>query len=118
MHFPFNQNQNDEYTRNLVPPPLYKKNKAKENVIPVTEQPVQHQFIKPSLPDNVVVQVPPPFEQSFALNTPNVEVSKEKLKVFHNRIPPNYNLHTPDYTDYDYFNVKTPAEIKKLKRTK
>ncbi|CAH0552082.1 unnamed protein product [Brassicogethes aeneus] len=123
VRFAFN-NQNDEYTRNLVPPPQPYKSfqdkeankkitKHKEGVTQSTNQIVRG--------NNQNLQLPPPF--SYAQNEVKennqqpgveVEVTKQKLKVFHNSIPSNYNPLAPDYVDYDYHMVKRPTNLPRV----
>lgn len=134
IHFNY-KNQNDEYTRNLVPPPQpYKpfqdkdtvknKNSKPKEQNGATQSSNQHtQFIKNNVPQNIALQLPPPFEQNkfnYAQNevkndqAVEVEVTKQKLKVFHNSIPTNYNPLTPDYVDYDFHAIKRPTSLPKL----
>lgn len=108
--------QNDEYTRNLLPPP-YKNNQDKSKVkqkpttkpsLAVTEsstptntrfsgnnQGIQHSKYRPQ---SVELQVPPPSDaQTFNFQqipskekTVELQVTREKLQSFHNTVPPNY----------------------------
>ncbi|KAF5304903.1 hypothetical protein FQR65_LT00787 [Abscondita terminalis] len=110
-------NHNDEYTRNLVPPPYKEHQSTKEK--PKTQKPKERPTVStepastinnPTLvigkhkdrinPDNIVVQLPPTFEPSqFELHSQKasdnrpieIQVTKERLNVFHNSIPNNYN---------------------------
>ncbi|XP_018566009.1 proteoglycan 4-like [Anoplophora glabripennis] len=139
--------QNDEYTRNLVPPPplaIFQQdaNKLKpikvntninnENVIASTEPIIKLSDFgsniqfgrKPvEIQENLVPQLPPPFEQNFAFQkqfnkpkeqTVDVQVTKEKFKVFHSNQPVNYNTNAPDYIDYDFHSLKKPVQYPKL----
>lgn len=141
------KSQNDEYTRNLVPPPPlavfqdtntvkpFKLNtKANENVnIVASTEPIiklndfgsNIQFgRKPvEIQENLVPQLPPPFEQNFAFQKQfskpkeqavDVQVTKEKLKVFHSHQPTNFNTNVPDYIDYDFHALKKPVQFPKL----
>ncbi|RZC41581.1 proteoglycan 4-like [Asbolus verrucosus] len=105
------QNQNDEYTRNLVPPPNIYKSKE-SNQVKETQEKTQLLIGKPSIPENVLVQLPSPYQfSSQKINEPTVtqvQVTKEKLNVFHNNIPPNYS---GDYVDYDFHSVRKPTEL-------
>ncbi|KAJ8924102.1 hypothetical protein NQ315_006884 [Exocentrus adspersus] len=124
------KSQNDEYTRNLVPPPplamfqqdtdkikpIKLSQKVTENVVASTEPVVKFadlnnnvQFgIKPSVQENLVPQLQPPFEQNFAFQKQipkgqavDVQVTKEKFKVFHSNPPVNYNTNLPKVQTYE-----------------
>ncbi|KAF2885823.1 hypothetical protein ILUMI_20351 [Ignelater luminosus] len=141
-------NQNDEYTRNLVPPPFkfYQQEKDKQKNFKQKEQPIaaentvnihNPQLIigKPKdttrhrtvLPEGIIVQLPPPFEQQsqFGLNfnqqqkinnpQPDVQVTKEKLKVFHNSVPPNYSPGQDSFEQqYHFQTINKPIEEQKI----
>ncbi|KAJ8936629.1 hypothetical protein NQ314_012245 [Rhamnusium bicolor] len=146
IHYQF-KNQNDDYTRNLVPPPLSRfqpepekltKTQAatNENVVAVTEpiiksiqfgdfgNNVQQFGLKPPKPqENFVPQSLPQFQQNFSfqkLDTKpkeqaiDVQVTKEKFKVFHSDIPNSYKPGIPEYIDYDFHSVKRPSVLPKL----
>lgn len=130
-------NPNDQYTRNLVPPPYNSKpngNKQKEQghltneqpphlhnpqlVIGKHKEPIRH---KPVIPENVVVQLPPPFPQSHFESSfgpqhtkerdpVEVQVTKEKLKVYHNNIPINYSPVPNQYQQFELHSVNKPLD--------
>ncbi|KAJ8979223.1 hypothetical protein NQ317_019075 [Molorchus minor] len=127
---------------NLVPPPpgRFQQDKEKlrttkttppfkDNAPPVTESVIKlndfnnkvQQFnLNPvQFQENLVPQLPPPFEQSFAFQKqfnkpkerPDVQVTKEKLKVFHSNTPV---YPSNDYVEYDFHAVKKPENSPKL----
>uniref|UniRef100_A0A1Y1L9V2 DUF4758 domain-containing protein n=1 Tax=Photinus pyralis TaxID=7054 RepID=A0A1Y1L9V2_PHOPY len=126
-------NHNDEYTRNLVPPPFKEIHHAKEN--PNHSKPKEHEasstINNPTLvigkhkepqrlPDAVLVQLPPSFEAAqFEVHSQKpteqkpveIQVTKERLNVFHNSIPNNYN---PDgeYQSHIFPNIKPNDDVK------
>ncbi|XP_018329302.1 uncharacterized protein LOC108739742 isoform X2 [Agrilus planipennis] len=84
-----NHQQNDEYSKNLVPPPPETQVDVKEQKLIGHQSPIH-------LPENLVVQVPPPFniQNSYVHNIPGqqgVEVTKENFNVFRNNVPHNYH---------------------------
>ncbi|KAK4885423.1 hypothetical protein RN001_001694 [Aquatica leii] len=127
-------NQNDEYTRNLVPPPYKEHQTTKEK--PKTQKPKERPTVatepaatinNPTLvigkhkdrtvPDNIVVQLPPAFEASqFQFHSQlssdrepvEIQVTKEKLNVFHNSVPNNYN------PNEEYIQEHKPIEDTKI----
>ncbi|KAF5275375.1 hypothetical protein FQA39_LY06832 [Lamprigera yunnana] len=104
-------NQNDEYTRNLVPPPFKEKSKPQKlkerpSVATETEATINNPTLVIGkhkdriIPENIILQLPPTFEptkfeihpQKNPVRRPiEIQVTKEKLNVFHNSIPNNYN---------------------------
>ncbi|KAK5647567.1 hypothetical protein RI129_002459 [Pyrocoelia pectoralis] len=133
-------NHNDEYTRNLVPPP-YKEiqqakekpssSKSKEHPTVVTEvastinNPTliigKHKDLHQRLPDAVLVQLPPTFEASqFEIHSQKasdrkpveIQVTKERLNVFHNSIPNNYNPQQEQYQPHLFQKIKPNDDVK------
>ncbi|KAJ8963451.1 hypothetical protein NQ318_018933 [Aromia moschata] len=121
--------QNDVYTRNLVPPPFQQEPERAKVKDAVTESAFRlsdfnaQQFAPkpaPQFQENLVPQLASPFEQGFAFQKPfgkpkdagaDVQVTKEKLKVFH----ANAQIYNPnDYPDYEFHAVKKPANLPKL----
>lgn len=127
--------QNDDYTRNLVPPPYKGKTKNKPTGKPsspaaeasttvrnlhfnVNNQEFVHKT--KFTPQIIDVQVPPPLESSSSFNfkpsqkekAVELQVTKEELQVFHNSIPPNYNFQQPEFFEFNnYRTVSKPTEI-------
>lgn len=99
--------QNDEYTRNLLPPPLVPKKQNKQTTKPLvttTESSTSKnlQFnVQKYTPQSVDVQFNDN-QQQFNPNkekTVELQVTKEKLQVFHNTVPTNHNLQQT-FNDY------------------
>lgn len=132
------KSQSDEYTRNLVPPPLHRipnQDKDKENlktkhsskfndnvVVPSIQEPVSFgikqiaQFgLRPhQLQENLVSQLH--FEPNYSFQKQikpkepavDVQVTKEKFKVFHNEVAPNLsNKPPPQYVDYTFHGLSS-----------
>lgn len=100
---------NDEYTRNLVPPPFVPKKGKKPSVVTATESSTSKnvQFnVQKYTPQTFDVQFTPPHEtQQQQFNptkekTVELQVTKEKLQVYHNTVPPNHNNFQQDFNDY------------------
>ncbi|GJQ66265.1 hypothetical protein Trydic_g4315 [Trypoxylus dichotomus] len=131
------QAQNDEYSRNLVPPPPSKKYaekekpndkpiifKQKEQINSATEPAQTHkQRIEQSqlLSDTALFQVPPPYQQTAyyipATNeqTVDVQVTKENIKEFHNNIPyqqPQDLIYNSAFANYQF--GKKPTETPRI----
>ncbi|KAI4468411.1 hypothetical protein MML48_2g00007899 [Holotrichia oblita] len=132
VHYTF-QAQNDEYSRNLVPPPPSKqyieKEKPKEKPIvfkqkeqtkPVIDS-TQDNKQRPVASDTALFQVPPPYHQTTyyipASNeqTVDVQVTKENIKEFHNNIPYQQQqqqrpdlIYNSQFTNYQF--TKKPTE--------
>lgn len=81
--------QFDDYTRNLVPPPPVYKNREQNKM---KERPIKEM---PKIKETPV----------------QVQVTKEKLNVFHNKIPATYS---GDYVDYDFHSVRRPTNQPKV----
>ncbi|XP_072387756.1 uncharacterized protein [Diabrotica undecimpunctata] len=136
---PKGKNGQDEYSRNLVPPPpsrnlAVEKEKLKNAKIPkfkdstaAVSEPVlefhENYAVKPQIQDNLVHAPVVNYDQTFGLQKPfkikhpaaiDVEVTKENLKVYHNILPNRFKTGSGDYIDYDYHTVPTPAAIPKL----
>lgn len=118
--------QNDEYTRNLLPPPYIPKkpNKPSTKAAPATTESsastknlqfnVQHAKYKPSTVD---VQFASPHETQQQFNVANnkektveLQVTKEKLQVFHNTVPPNHNFQ-PEYSGFNDYRTINQASV-------
>jgi hypothetical protein len=112
-------NQNDDFSRNLVPPPhIYQsqdKGRGKQQQNNFGEK-AQLQLKKPNVPENVVLQVPPfQFGSSKDNASPvEVQVTKEKLNVFHNDVPQNYN---GQYLEFSFQSNRKPTEIPRYEVT-
>lgn len=130
-HFPA---ENDDYTRNLLPPP-YKphQDKNKTKVKPVTKPtfvptesttPINNVRFNENIqhskytPQSIDVQAPLQSEvHNFNFNhkptkekTVELQVTKEKLQAFHNTVPPNFNFQ-PDFADFNnYRTINKPND--------
>lgn len=107
VNFQF-QNHNDEYTQNLVPPPLYKvkePNHVKSDMKTKRQQPIK------AISNPIKMQI----QQSFQFpvhgirdTTVQVEVTKEKLNTLPHSSP-NFN---EEFGDYNYHILKNkPTEV-------
>lgn len=136
VHYTF-QAQNDEYTRNLVPPPPSKqyieKEKTKEKPI-VFKQKEQTKAAtdssqnnkRPVVSDTALFQVPPPYHQTtYYIPASNeqavdVQVTKENIKEFHNNIPYQQQqqqqqpdlIYNSQFANYQF--TKKPTEVPML----
>ncbi|XP_017780566.1 PREDICTED: proteoglycan 4-like [Nicrophorus vespilloides] len=112
VHYSF---QTDEFTKHLVPPPFkYVKEKEKPK-----EEQKPYQFVPPPPPAPPAKQDPQTIE---------VQVTKEKLNVFHNQVPQNYNpqkeyeFKRPEFhhtlkapVQIEYQTIKTPIEYQTVR---
>ncbi|CAG9820415.1 unnamed protein product [Phaedon cochleariae] len=141
--FPKLKNQQDEYTRNLVPPPalrhLAEKEKLKsgkipahfkDNVATVSEPVIEFHdlglqgFVQPQPPvQENLVQVSEPygqaleaFRQRYRPDEPaiDVQVTKEKVKEWQNTLPNRVNPKVPQYVDYDFHSLTNQGHFPKL----
>lgn len=128
--------QNDDYTRNLVPPPPIRFVQDKEkkstktpikfddNIASVTETVAKLQefgvkqpfsFRPSQIQENLVAQ-PAIQHDKFKLKEQavDVQVTKEKFKVFHNDVPNIRRPSVSQFIDYDFHAVPAPLQPPKL----
>ncbi|XP_044266042.1 mucin-5AC-like [Tribolium madens] len=87
----------EDFTRNLVPPPQIYRNKE------VGSEKVKD---KGKTQENVVLQVPPPFHFQNVKDPVQVQVTREKIQEFHNNVPPGFD---GQYVEYDFSGVRQPT---------
>ncbi|XP_008195581.2 proteoglycan 4 isoform X1 [Tribolium castaneum] len=90
-------NTQEDFTRNLVPPPQIYRNK---------EAGTEKVKEKGKVQENVVLQVPPPFQFQKGNDPVQVQVTREKIQEFHNNVPPGFD---GQYVEYDFSGVRQPT---------
>lgn len=122
-HFYF-VNQNDEFTRNLVPPPPIYKPQGEKEIKPkepskIIEQSAtvntpqlvigNHKDEMRHVPENFIGQLPPPynkFSQQQNIGQPgyDLEITKEKFKEYHTTLAPSsFKTSTESFLDTSRF---------------